>query len=91
MPDIVIADTEARVNVTWDGQNGDLPSTVPFDASDAEVKQWVTEAIRTGGVPGVRADLRADFSDFVVDRFRPTEAAPYNRLMIRPKTPFGGR
>lgn len=79
---------EARVNVTWAGQNGDLPDPVHFDATDGDVKGWVTEAVRTGNIPGIRADANANFADFIVDRFRADDANP-NRLFIRPKTPFG--
>jgi hypothetical protein len=78
---------EAKVNITYKGQNGDLPDPVTFDATDGDIKTWVTEAIR-GGIPGVAADPNADFSDFVVDRFSADGDMP-NRLMIRPKTPFG--
>lgn len=79
---------EARVNITWKGNNADLPDPVPFDATEGDVKQWVTEAVRAG-IPGIPADPAADFRDFVVDRFSANDATPYNRLMIRPKTPFG--
>ena len=81
---------EARVNVTYGGRNGDLPDPVSFDASEAEVIRWVTEAVRTGGVPGLEADRRATFRDFVVDRFGATEGRPFNLIQVRPKTPFGG-
>jgi uncharacterized protein (DUF2236 family) len=84
-----IKDTEARVNVTHQGSNGDLPDPVMFQASDADIKAWVTEAVRTGGVPGLDTVPDADFSDFVVDRFAATEARPWNLLQLRPKTPFG--
>lgn len=93
--DIVLAtfdevlDNEARVNITWDGQNGDLPAPVPRDSGEGDLKQWVTEAVQNGTVPGIAQDARADFSDFVVDRFAPTEARPYHAIFIRPKTPFG--
>lgn len=80
---------EARVNVTWMGQNGDLPDPVSFDAPDAQVRRWVTEAVRSGNVPGIRTDGRAVFHDFVVDRFGATATRPYNLIQIRPKTPFG--
>jgi hypothetical protein len=79
---------EARVNVTWNGQNAELPDPVAFDATEGDIKQWVTEAVRAG-IPGIRADPAADFHDFVVDRFAASDATPYNRVMIRPKTPFG--
>ena len=84
-----IKDTEARVNVTFAGSNGDLPDPVMFQATDGDIKAWVTEAVRTGGIPGIAAAPNADFSDFVIDRFAATEARPYNLLTLRPKTPFG--
>lgn len=86
-----IKDTEARVNITWAGTNGDLPDPVMFQATDGDIKAWVTEAVRTGGVPGIAAAPNADFSDFVVDRFTATEARPYALIQIRAKTPFGVR
>ena len=49
----------------------------------------VTEALRTGGVPGIAAMRFVDLRDFVIDRYRATEARPYNLIQIRPKTPFG--
>lgn len=84
-----IKDTEARVNVTFSGSNGDLPDPVMFQSTDADIKAWVTEAVRTGGIPGIAAAPNADFSDFVIDRFTATEARPHNLLAVRPKTPFG--
>lgn len=80
---------QARVNITWAGQNAELPDPVSFDATDGDVKQWVTEAVQNG-IPGIRADAGANFHDFVVDRFASNEARPYNLIQIRPKTPFGG-
>jgi hypothetical protein len=79
---------EARVNVTYAGQNGDLPDLVPFSATDAEIKGWATEAV-VSGVPGISANPQASFADFVVDRFEPNEARPFYLISIRPKTPFG--
>ncbi len=72
----VIQAHEARVNITWSGNNGDLPDAVARDAADGDVRQWVTEAVRGGGVPGIPADANADFRDFVVERFPPNEARP---------------
>jgi len=86
----MIGADQARVNVTWQGQNADLPDPVAFDSTDGDVKGWVTEAIRHG-IPGLRADAGVDLRDFVVDRFTSTETRPYNLIQIRPKTPFGGR
>jgi len=82
---------EARVNITWKGQNGDLPDTVSYDATDGDVRQWITEAVRAGSVPGIPADNGADFHDFVIDRFPLNETRPYNLIQIRPKTPFGAK
>lgn len=84
-----VLDTEARVNVTFAGSNGDLPDTVALDATDAAIKAWVSEAVRSGGIPGITAAPNADFNDFVVDRFGPTEVRPWNLISVRPKTPFG--
>lgn len=80
---------EARLNITVNGQNGDLIDPVAFDAADGDIKQWAMEAVRGGGVPGITADPGVNFTDFVVDRFTATEARPYSLLQIRPKTPFG--
>jgi hypothetical protein len=90
MVDQLVQIGEARVNITWNGQNGDLPDTVNRDAADADVKRWVTEAVRAGSVPGIAADANANFQDFVVDRFGPNEMRPHSLIQIRPKTPFGG-
>lgn len=79
---------EAQVNITWDKQNGDLPDPVNYDSTDGDVLQWVTEAVRTGGVPGIVADEQADFDGFVVERFPAEDDLP-NRLVVRPKVPFG--
>lgn len=81
--------TMARVNLTYGGQNGDLVDPVSFDASDTNVRTWLTEALRSGSIPGIPAATNADLSDFVVDRFSPTEARPYALLSVRPKVPFG--
>jgi hypothetical protein len=87
--DMMIDMKEARVNITYGGQNGDLPDTVSYDATDAEVRQWVTEALRTGGVPGIPMTRDADLRDFVIDRYRANDVRPYNLIQVRPKTPFG--
>ena len=86
---MTIQDYEARVNITYEGQNGDLPDPVSYDANEGDVKQWVTEAVRAGNVPGIPADPNADFGDFVVDKFAPNEQRPYNYIQVRPKTAFG--
>lgn len=81
---------EARLNITWAGQNGDLPDPINFQAPARAILTWVTEAVQSGSVPGILQDPRADFTDFVVDRFPANETRPYNLVQVRPKTPFGG-
>lgn len=85
----VIGADQARVNVTWAGQNGELPDPVYIDATDANVRTWVTEAVRNGSIPGIPEDPGADFTDFIVDRFAASEARPYALIQIRPKAAFG--
>lgn len=89
MVDTNIAANEAIVNVTWAGNNGDLRDPVSFDATEADIRAWVTEAVRTGGVANIAADPNANFQDFIVDRYASTNETPYNRIFLRPKTPFG--
>ena len=81
--------TEARVNITYAGKNGDLPDPVSFDATEGDIKGWVSEALRTGGVPGIEAAAFVDLHDYVVDRFSSNEARPFNLIQLRPKTAFG--
>lgn len=80
---------EARLNVTYDGQNADLNEAVPFGASDAEIKAWAREAIMGGAFGVLRARGPVDLSDFVVDRFPANAKIPENRIFLRPITPFG--
>ena len=83
-----VPEPEARLNVTYNGQNGDYPDPVSYDLSDGDVKQIISEAIQTGYIPGIDPVANPDLGDFVVDRFEATDELP-QRLMIRPKTPFG--
>lgn len=80
----------ARLNITYGGYNGDLTDPIAYDSADGDVKQWATEAVRNGNVPGIPAQANADFTDFIVDRFAATAELP-GRVMLRPKTPFGSR
>lgn len=79
---------DAKLTITYNGEQGDLPDPVNFDAPDADIRFMVTEALRAGGIPGVRADANADLTDFVIDRFAPKDDLPA-RISLRPKTPFG--
>lgn len=86
---MIIEANQARVNITYNGQNGELPDPVSVDANDGDIRQFVTESIRGGSVPGIPGDPTADFRDFVIDRFPPNDARPYNLIQVRPKTAFG--
>lgn len=78
---------EAILNITYDGQQGELGDMVPYDTTDAEIKRIAGEAVANGDVTGITA-TEADFTDFIVDRFPARDGLP-NRLSLRPKTPFG--
>jgi hypothetical protein len=79
----------ARLTITLNGQQGDLPDPVAYDMTDGDLKQVATESVRAGDIPGIDAAPDADFTDFVVDRFPARDDVPFNRLALRPKTPFG--
>lgn len=85
----VIDNHMAKLTITYNGEQGDLPDPVSYDATDADLKQVATESVRQGYVPGISAAAGADFTDFVVDRFPARQDVPFNRLSLRPKTPFG--
>ena len=80
---------DARVNITYGGENGDLPDAVLFDSTDGDVKGWLSEALSGGDIPGIPATNDVDLTDFIVDRFEANAEVGYNRIMVRPKTPFG--
>ena len=79
----------ASVEVAWNGECAELPDMVSSDATDADIKAMVAEAVRAG-FPGMRADQGVDLANFVLDRYAPTEARPIEKILVRAKTPFGG-
>lgn len=84
--------TLARLNITFNGENGDLTDFIHFTASDAEIKHWATEAVLHGNVSGITVtgtQVSVNFENFVVDRFPAHKARPYALVQLRPKTPFG--
>lgn len=93
MPEMVVAELieneEAILNISWQGQNGDLPNPILFDSTPEDVRRWATEAVR-GGIPGIAADANVNFQDFVVERFPSKDGLP-NRVLLRGKTAFGGQ
>lgn len=78
----------ARLNITFGGANGDLIDPVAYDLPDADIRRMATEAVQNGSIPGIAQAGNANFADFVVERFPATDELP-NRVMLRPKTPFG--
>jgi len=85
----MIQEHEAVLQITVNGEQGELPDPVHFDSGDGDIKAWATEAVRAGGIPGITPDPMADFSAYTVDRF-PARDGKCNRLSLRPKVPFGG-
>lgn len=86
---LAVDNTMARLSITYSGQQGDMPDLVPYDVTDDDLRRIATEAVRDGYVPGIDAFADVDFTDFVVDRFPARDDVPFNRLSLRPKTPFG--
>lgn len=80
---------EARVNITVNGQNGDMQQPIAYDATDEQIKNWATEAIQAGNVPGIDPFPNPDFTNYRVDRFPPKEEVPFARVSLRPKTEYG--
>ena len=78
----------ARVNITFAGENGDLPDPVAYDLADAAVRRIASESLLGGSIPGIARVETPDLGDFVVDRFPATAELPA-RLFVRPKVPFG--
>ena len=86
----VIQPHQARVEVTYKRQHGELPDAVTFDSTDGDIRGWLTEALRTGGIPGIEADPMANLTDYVIEKF---DAVPgvrdHKMIQARPKVEFG--
>lgn len=67
---------DAKLTITYGGQQGDLPDFINGDATDQEIRAWATEAMAQGNIPGIPAQV-ADFSDHVIDRFPANDARPF--------------
>lgn len=86
MPDLA----NAKVNVTYAGQNGDMPSEVDPLASKEQILVWVAESLRAGDISGIPAQTHVDLSNYVVDTpCPPTPERNYPLITVRPKTPYG--
>jgi hypothetical protein len=84
-----VSNDEAIVSVTYNGQMGDMPSAIPVESTDAQIRAWATESVRTGTIRGIPADRNVNFNDFVIERFPPNAERNYNVIMLRPKATFG--
>jgi hypothetical protein len=78
----------ATLDVTFDGEQGTIEGGIPFDLSDSEIKTIATECLSSGSIQGIGQKPGANLADFRVDRFNSKDGLP-NRLILRPKTPFG--
>lgn len=78
----------AILNVTYNGQQGDLPDDVPFDLTTPEVIDMAEEGIKSGSILGIDADPEATLQGFKVERYPAKDDKP-NRLVVRPSVPFG--
>lgn len=83
----IVAAGEAVLNISWQGQNGDLPNPILYDSTDADIRRWATEAVR-GGIRGIDADPTVNFQDFIVERVAAKDGLP-PRVLLRGKTEFG--
>jgi len=81
------AERMAVLIVNLDGQMGELPDLIPYDAPEADVRRWATEAV-AGGLPGIDAQ-DVNFTNYVVARIPAKDNLP-DRVQVRPKTAFGG-
>lgn len=87
--EVYVPENMSKLTITYQGQQGDLPDLVLFDLDDDAIKRIAAESVGSGYVPGIDTYVQVDFNDFVVDRFPARHDIPYNRLSLRPKTPFG--
>ncbi len=86
----VIERNQALVNITHKRKNGEMADPVSYDATDGDIRGWVSESIRHGYIRGIDADPTVNLTDYVIERF-PIEAGvrDHNLIMVRPKTEFG--
>ncbi len=79
----------AILNITYHGMSGDAPGEVDEHASDADIRRFAEEIVRSGDIPGLHlATLEPGaFDPFVVDRLRDPDGK--ERFFLRPKVPFG--
>lgn len=78
----------AQLNVTYNGQQGDLPDPVGYDLTDQQILDIVRETLPQG-IPGIDPVPNPDLYGWVVDRIPAHPQVPVDRILVRPKTPFG--
>jgi len=78
----------AILNITYNGYSADYPRRVDDFASDADIRRFAVEIIRSGGLRGLHIASLNDnaFDYYVVDRF---DGPGEKRIYLRPKVPFG--
>jgi len=87
--DAILGDEPERMAVLiiqLDGELGELPDKIPYNAPEADIRRMATEAV-FGGIAGIDAQ-DVDLTDFVVARIPAKDDLP-DRVQVRPKTPFG--
>jgi len=78
----------AQLNITWAGQQGTARTEVYYDELKEDLIRMASEMIATGEVPGIDPDPAVNLDGFEVQRF-PEKDGLDNRIVVRPKTPFG--
>lgn len=85
--DGILGDQMAQLIIALDGELGECPDLIPYDAPEADIKRWATEAVAGGTIPGIDPQ-DVDFTNFTVQRLPAKDGLP-DRVMIRPKTEVG--
>lgn len=79
----------AILNITYDGTSADYGRPIDDASSDADVRRFAVEIVRSGGLRGLHIANLSDraFDHYVVDRFDGPRGQ--KRIYLRPKVPFG--
>lgn len=85
--DIVLQEKMVPLIIALDGELGECPDLIPYDAPEQDILRWATEAIAAGTVPGITAQ-ETDLAGYKVRRL-PAANGLGDRVMVRPKTEVG--
>ena len=79
----------AILNITYNGMSADYGRPIDDWSSDADVRRFAVEIVRSGGLRGLCIANLPDnaFDYYVVDRFDGPRGQ--KRVYLRPKVPFG--